>query len=251
MLCMGRTYDLKTKKIKMEFNDNFAIQERRRLSKIESFRIIFTIFLVLALLIIISSDPVSALMNPSAVYCEELGYEYITINTEKGVRGLCVLPNDRIVSAWWFLEGKVAQEYSYCKKAGHEIKTVRDSETCKRIFTDECAVCILEDGTEVEVSELMNLSFVVSVCGDDFCTSGMENFKICPEDCPSGEQDMYCDGVTDGKCDPDCVESGEYDPDCPAAAPILSFVPIALAVVIILVAITVMVILLRRHKREE
>lgn len=237
----------------MEFNYNFVIQEdkgSKAWSFIEKLKI-FAVFSVIALLSIISSDSVSALTNPSAVYCTELGYEYITINTETGVRGLCVLPNNQIVNAWWFLEGKVAQEYSYCKKEGYEIKTVVDSETCKKIFTEECAVCILEDGTEVEVAELMNLSFAETVCGDDFCAAVMENFKNCPEDCPSGEGDGYCDGAADGKCDPDCVERGGYDPDCPAPAPTPNFLPIALAVVIILVVITVLVILLRRRKKEE
>ena len=220
--------------------------------KIKGKRMEIVIFLLIVLLINSSFESVFALKDPSAVYCKELGYEYIIETLPDGNQiGLCRLPDNRTVSAWWFLEGKVAQEYSYCKKKGYEIKTVKDSETCSYIFTDECAVCVLEDGTEVEVAELMNLNFNASVCGDDFCASGMENFMTCPQDCSSGEWDGYCDGVKDGRCDPDCVERGGYDPDCPAPVSAPSFLPIALAIVVILVVITVLAVLLRRHKKEE
>jgi putative hemolysin len=210
------------------------------------------IILIVMLLLFVSTNLASALKNPSGVYCKEQGYEYITATMpDGGQRGFCILPDDQIVDAWEFLEGKVGQEYSYCEKEGYEIKTVADSEACSRIFTYECAVCILEDGTEVEVTELMNLSFIESVCGDGTC--GLpENFETCPEDCPSGELDEYCDGLADGICDPDCEETGEYDPDCQAPAPTSIFLLTAVAVaIIIIVVIIVSVIVLRRGKKEE
>jgi hypothetical protein len=48
-------------------------------------------------------------------------------------------------------------------------------------------------------------------CGNNVCNSN-ENHGNCPQDCPSGRRDGYCDGKKDGRCDPDCKE-GE-DPDC-------------------------------------
>lgn len=39
-----------------------------------------------------------------------------------------------------------------------------------------------------------------------------ENYKNCSEDCPSGSEDGYCDGLEDGICDPDCMDIN--DPDC-------------------------------------
>ena len=168
--------------------------------------------LLFALLIVIASAGLSfALVNPAAVYCNELGYEYVVETGEQGERGLCKLPDGQSVDAWEFLQGKVAQEYSYCEMTGCEIKTVNDPETCLIFGIDECAVCILEDGTEVEVTELMGLSFEESTCGDQTC-GFPENFSTCPEDCPSGGWDAYCDGVEDGICDPDCLP--EDDPDC-------------------------------------
>ena len=159
--------------------------------------------------------PANALLNPAAVYCEALGYNYTIQSTEHGERGLCQLSNGDVVDAWEFLQGKVAQNYSYCCQKGYEIKTVKDSEKCLKFLTDECAVCVLEDGTEVEVTELMNLSFEETVCGDGTCGIP-ENFNTCPRDCPSGGMDGYCDGVSDGICDPDCTSS--MDPDCVSGA---------------------------------
>ena len=37
------------------------------------------------------------------------------------------------------------------------------------------------------------------------------NTGICPDDCPSGMMDNYCDNEKDNRCDPDCFKS---DPDC-------------------------------------
>lgn len=52
-----------------------------------------------------------------------------------------------------------------------------------------------------------------SLCENKICDSE-ENYKTCPDDCPSGGKDSYCDKVKDGICDSDCA-SGE-DPDCAA-----------------------------------
>ena len=48
-------------------------------------------------------------------------------------------------------------------------------------------------------------------CGDGICSAG-ENYDKCPNDCPSGGEDNYCDRMDDGICDPDC--GPEDDPDC-------------------------------------
>lgn len=115
-------------------------------------------FIAIGLLLLGIVNPwATAMVNPSAAYCEALGYEYTVESTPQGQRGLCVLPNGEAVSAWDFLKGKVGQEYSYCQQEGYQIKTVQDTETCMKFGTVECAVCVLDDGTEVEVTELMEL----------------------------------------------------------------------------------------------
>ena len=49
--------------------------------------------------------PAAAMKDPSAVYCEALGYDFTTLATEEGEQGLCTLPDGR-VDAWQFLQGK-------------------------------------------------------------------------------------------------------------------------------------------------
>lgn len=117
------------------------------------------LLLLIVVLITVSSEPAFALRDPAQVYCEALGYNYTIESTEEGQKGLCVLPNGQAVDAGEFLQGKVGQEYSYCQQMGYEIRTVTDRETCFTFRTEECAVCVLEDGTEVEVTQLMGLTF--------------------------------------------------------------------------------------------
>jgi len=90
--------------------------------------------------------------NPSAVYCHEMGYEYVP-------EGICKLPDGSEVAAWEFLRGEVGQEYSYCAEQGYEIKTIGDSKKCSSIYSYNCGVCVLDSGEEVEVTELMGLDF--------------------------------------------------------------------------------------------
>ncbi|MEM7828160.1 MAG: DUF333 domain-containing protein [Candidatus Aenigmatarchaeota archaeon] len=140
-----------------------------------------------------------ALLNPASVYCNALGYEYVREKSPAGDFAMCRLPDGQTVDGWKFLSGEVAQEFSYCSINGYGIKTV-----------ESMAFCVLPDGREVEVTELMGLSFEETRCGDGSCGIP-ENHSTCPQDCPSGGWDGYCDKVKDGKVDPDCTE-GE-DPD--------------------------------------
>jgi hypothetical protein len=67
-----------------------------------------------------------------------------------------------------------------------------------------------EDWSNLPESEII---LEVDKCGDGDCDTH-ENYLICPEDCPSGALDYYCDGISDDICDPDCTT--ETDPDCAA-----------------------------------
>jgi len=147
-----------------------------------------------------------AMSNPAAAYCQACGYNYSVEETEYGQQGFCTLPNNEKVDEWDFLTGKTALEWSYCAIKGYEAKHVENSDICM-----DCCVCVLPNGSEIEVTQLMNLNFNETTCGDGVC--GLpENSKTCPADCPSGGNDGYCDGIADGKCDPDCAANA--DPDC-------------------------------------
>jgi len=181
--------------------------------------------IIIILMIVFLFGIVSAVKNPSAVYCEGMGYEFIISSTENGDVGMCKLSENTVVNAGNFLKGKIGQEYSYCEKHGYILKTIKDSEKCSSIFSEECAVCIVNNGVgvtgsaigsesgEIEVTELMGLEFNEATCGDGVCITLEENYGSCPEDCSSGSEDYYCDKIEDGRCDSDCTQ-GE-DPDCP------------------------------------
>jgi putative hemolysin len=125
---------------------------------------------------------VFALRNPSAVYCESLGYAYSTQKTNSGDLGMCKLPNGEMVEAFSFLYGETGKDYNYCKINGYLAKTVQDPVKCSGVFSAKCLVCVINN-TEIEVTKLMKLSFREGKCGDGFCSFD-ENYDICPNDCP-------------------------------------------------------------------
>ncbi len=158
--------------------------------------------LIISLLMAFGSA--EAMLNPATAYCQAMGYEYKD--------GICVLPDGQQADAWDFLEGKTGKEYSYCEKQGYQLKVVKNADKCIRFLTSECAVCVLENGTQVEVTQLMGLTLKETTCGDGNC-GFPEDHEKCPEDCPSGSYDGYCDKIQDGICDLDCA-SEEEDADC-------------------------------------
>jgi len=103
---------------------------------------------------------VAALLNPAAIYCTSLNNTYtITTAPGGGQTGTCVLPDKKAVDAWQFLEGRVAQKYSYCNLNNYSVHTVTDAKLCAGISSTRCALCVLPDGKEKEVTSLMGLNF--------------------------------------------------------------------------------------------
>jgi MYXO-CTERM domain-containing protein len=154
----------------------------------------------------------SAMLNPDAVYCRALGYQYIIARSKRGVFGICKLPDGKLVNANDFSHGRVALESSYCAQQGLEGKHQTNGPICR-----DCLVCVKPGGEEVAAVKLMGLSYRESKCGDGKCGT-MEDTSNCPADCPAGGLDEYCDGLADDKCDPDCQNLGQDDADCDAAA---------------------------------
>jgi C1A family cysteine protease len=91
--------------------------------------------------------------NPAAAYCTKMGYEYKTVKTEAGERGICVLPNGDEVDAWAFYRGEVAPQYSYCAKMGWPVAAEAQGDS----YSDKCCTCSLPDGSQKTVSELLDL----------------------------------------------------------------------------------------------
>lgn len=142
---------------------------------------------IFSIVFILILNIVFALANPSAVYCEKMGYEYVIERTEGGQTGICRFSETESCLGWLFFNGKCGEEYSYCSKNGYGLKTVSDIQKC--IFGGECAVCVMGDGREIPITELIDvvggLVSTERICGDDVCDSPEETHEICPEDCPS------------------------------------------------------------------
>ncbi len=80
-----------------------------------------------------------ALPNPAAVYCELLGYEYTTMPTPAGVKGMVEVEPGVRFDAWDFFKGKVGNEYGFGALYGYDTECVRTNlGTC----TLEYAVCV-------------------------------------------------------------------------------------------------------------
>lgn len=167
---------------------------------------------ILIIVLYILPANVTAMKNPSAVYCTELGYQFEINKTTAGEIGMCRLSDTVTVPAWKFLQGQQGQNFSYCRQKGYDQKFVKDVKVCQNAMVDSCMVCILPDHREIEATQLMNISYEENKCGDGIC-SYPNNYQNCPQDCPSGGRDGYCDKVKDSICDRDCTR-GE-DPDCP------------------------------------
>src|SRR5690606_15582477 len=141
--------------------------------------------------------------------------------TADGPAGACLLPDGSAVDSWKFFQGLEGQQFSYCARQGYRQQAVRSYRTCGEFGLDECLACVLPDGRTAEVTQLMNLAFAETSCGDGSC--GMpENVLSCPADCASGGRDNLCDGKRDGRCDPDCPD-GAGDPDCGGGPPVLLY----------------------------
>ncbi len=129
--------------------------------------------------------PAYALRNPSAVYCQSLGYTYETRETPEGTVGSCRISGSVECNAWDFLQGKCGTDYSYCASKGYKQKAGTGRECGVDSPNARCLLCILPDGSSREVSGLMDLNVAEGRCGDGSCTVG-ENYQNCPKDCPVG-----------------------------------------------------------------
>jgi putative hemolysin len=121
-----------------------------------------------------SSTGSIGLRNPAAVYCTKMGYEYKTVQTEAGERGICVLPNGDEVDAWAFYRGECATEFSYCAKMGWPVAVQAQSDS----YSDKCCTCVLPDGSHKTVSELLDLRSDYTVAIDTPMDAGSHEATV-------------------------------------------------------------------------
>jgi putative hemolysin len=195
-----------------------------------------TILIALLLCCLCITVPVCAMLNPSAVYCDKMGYSYETLSENQGDYGVCHLPNNETVRAWAFLRGEAGQKYSYCAKMGYPAKNISDPKICAAVSDNACSVCVLPDNREVEVTTLMNLSFDETFCGDGVCAI-TEDALSCPQDCPQSGKDGLCQKKFDLQCDRDCLKEKDGDIDCVYLGNPLLTIIVVLAVILVLAGI--------------
>jgi hypothetical protein len=83
----------------------------------------------------------------------------------------------------------------------YELQVTASKEGYKTI-TKNVQFGVIEKQAEIKSVSLCNVN---NVCDDN------ENYKNCPQDCKSGQEDNYCDKVNDEVCDPDCDEDEDID----------------------------------------
>jgi len=81
-----------------------------------------------------TQEPVVGMPNPSAVYCEGLGYTTENVIRNGGEDADCIFSDGSRCAAWDFLSGRCGQGHSFCEKQGYELKEVSNIGTC--LFSD-------------------------------------------------------------------------------------------------------------------
>ena len=66
-------------------------------------------------------ENVIGMANPSAVYCEGLGYTTESVERDGGMDADCIFPDGSRCGAWDLLSGRCGQEFTYCEMHGGTI----------------------------------------------------------------------------------------------------------------------------------
>lgn len=86
----------------------------------------------------------------------------------------------------------------------------------------------------------------ITLCDNNKICDNYENSLSCQNDCQSGSSDKYCDHQKDGKCDPDCA--AQADEDCSQTNLFAGQNMIYIIVGVMIVAIVLAIILLKRRR---
>jgi putative hemolysin len=81
-----------------------------------------------------STENIVGMPNPSAVYCEGLGYPEESVERNGGMDADCIFPDGSRCGAWDLLSGRCGQEFTYCEMQGGTIEEGANIGTCR--FSD-------------------------------------------------------------------------------------------------------------------
>lgn len=79
-------------------------------------------------------ENVAGMANPSAVYCDGLGYPQENVERDGGMDLDCIIPDGSRCGAWDLLSGRCGQEFTYCEMQGGKIEAGANIGTCR--FSD-------------------------------------------------------------------------------------------------------------------
>ncbi|MFC1453785.1 C1 family peptidase [Verrucomicrobiota bacterium] len=98
------------------------------------------------------------LPNPAAVYCDKMGYEYKTIQTPEGARGIVIVGPGVEYDAWDFFKGKVGQKYSFGALCGYDTECVRTNIDGYMVEYNVCVSRVKgvrKEGERIPLTDLM------------------------------------------------------------------------------------------------
>lgn len=79
-------------------------------------------------------DEFIGMPNPASFYCQELGYQLETRETDQGTQGICIFFDGTECEEWDFLAGRCGQEKSFCELQGYDLKEAGEIGNC--VFND-------------------------------------------------------------------------------------------------------------------
>ena len=129
-------------------NGNVSTKRRERMKKL-------LVSVIVPIMVFIFVGYVWAGMpNPSAVYCNEMGFNSeVVTGPDGGQHSVCIFPNGESCDAWQFLKGLCGQSYSYCAQRGWNLILKDDG---MNSLSNPYAVCVDANGREVgSVTDLL------------------------------------------------------------------------------------------------
>lgn len=78
-----------------------------------------------------SDENIADMANPSAVYCEGLGYSMENVIRNGGEDADCIFPDGSRCAQWDFLSGRCGQEFAYCQTQGYILEEGTNIGICR------------------------------------------------------------------------------------------------------------------------
>ncbi len=85
-----------------------------------------------------SGENIANMANPSAVYCEGLGYSMENVIRNGGGDADCIFPDGSRCAQWDFLSGRCGQEFTYCKTQGFDLEEGTNIGICRFPDNSSC-----------------------------------------------------------------------------------------------------------------